>query len=148
MKGKSGQVLIFALILMGVGVIVIWLLLDYVDSSNQLWLNTKEETDSYLAADAGMEAAISNILQCNATAPSVNLSDSFNSSKIYIQHISITSANDLSQSLFLVNSSVKVQDGRSIWHNTSISADIYLSPGMAENWSTQVVSVLSWNVTR
>jgi hypothetical protein len=63
MRKKQGQIYIYVVVLMAIGMIVISPLLSYINSSNQMLMNSKRETDAYLAADAGMAAVISDITQ-------------------------------------------------------------------------------------
>ena len=60
-KAKKGQILIFALISMAVGLIVIAPLLHYIDSSYNLYSNKLKGTMAYYTADAMLEKIFSDM---------------------------------------------------------------------------------------
>ena len=61
MKAKKGQILIFALISMAVGLIVIAPLLHYIDSSYNLYSNKLKGTMAYYTVDAMLEKIFSDM---------------------------------------------------------------------------------------
>jgi hypothetical protein len=68
-KAKKGQALVLALIVMGVGLIVIVPLLHYVDTTYGVYISANTHSNAYYAADAMMEQIMNDMLtgQFNTT---------------------------------------------------------------------------------
>ena len=74
-KAKKGQALILALVVMGVGLIAIVPLLNYVDNTYTIYISASTHSSAYYAADAMMEKIMNdmltgqNVSQLNTTYP-------------------------------------------------------------------------------
>ena len=107
-KAKKGQILVFALVLMAIGLIVITPLLHFLDSSYTIYSKIQANTFAYYAADAMMDTILADM------ASGQNISDP-------TQNAKYNNANWI--------------DGCSVSTTINPSATIYTSPQQSDEWA-------------